>query len=117
MQLISFGWGLDALTSGQLEETVSIKGRLYAQIKTDKGQTACCGKRQAEKPLFPVRALGITSPLPGALAQARSSMPRNFPRAPLRPDSKTLERANVPGSCYFTPAQGMEEFSGVTNGI
>lgn len=37
LQLVSFGCGLDAVTSDQLEEIVTIKGRLYAQIKIDEG--------------------------------------------------------------------------------
>lgn len=37
LQLLSFGCGLDAVTSDQLEEIVTIKGRLYAQIKIDEG--------------------------------------------------------------------------------
>jgi predicted CoA-substrate-specific enzyme activase len=37
LQLISFGCGLDAITSDQLEEIVTRKGRLYAQIKVDEG--------------------------------------------------------------------------------
>ncbi|MDR2574226.1 MAG: 2-hydroxyacyl-CoA dehydratase [Desulfovibrio sp.] len=37
LQLISFGCGLDAITSDQLEEIVTHKGRLYAQIKIDEG--------------------------------------------------------------------------------
>lgn len=37
LQLVSFGCGLDAITSDQLEEIVTLKGRLYAQIKVDEG--------------------------------------------------------------------------------
>ncbi|MDR3320696.1 MAG: 2-hydroxyacyl-CoA dehydratase [Desulfovibrio sp.] len=37
LQLISFGCGLDAITSDQLEDIVTHKGRLYAQIKIDEG--------------------------------------------------------------------------------
>ncbi len=37
LQLISFGCGLDAVTSDQLEEIVTRSGRLYAQIKIDEG--------------------------------------------------------------------------------
>jgi len=37
LQLVSFGCGLDAITADQLEEIVTIKGRLYAQIKIDEG--------------------------------------------------------------------------------
>jgi predicted CoA-substrate-specific enzyme activase len=37
MQLVSFGCGLDAITSDQLEEIVTLKGKLYAQIKVDEG--------------------------------------------------------------------------------
>ncbi|MDR2337863.1 MAG: 2-hydroxyacyl-CoA dehydratase [Deltaproteobacteria bacterium] len=37
LQLISFGCGLDAVSSDQLEEIVTLKGRLYAQIKIDEG--------------------------------------------------------------------------------
>ncbi|MFV0437925.1 MAG: acyl-CoA dehydratase activase-related protein [Desulfopila sp.] len=37
LQLVSFGCGLDAITSDQLEEIVTVKGRLYAQIKIDEG--------------------------------------------------------------------------------
>ena len=37
MQLVSFGCGLDAITADQLEEIVTLKGRLYAQIKVDEG--------------------------------------------------------------------------------
>lgn len=37
LQLVSFGCGLDAITADQLEEIVSQKGRLYAQIKIDEG--------------------------------------------------------------------------------
>ena len=37
LQLVSFGCGLDAITSDQLEEIVTRKGRLYAQIKVDEG--------------------------------------------------------------------------------
>lgn len=37
LQLVSFGCGLDAITSDQLEEIVTRKGRLYAQIKIDEG--------------------------------------------------------------------------------
>lgn len=37
LQLVSFGCGLDAITSDQLEEIVTAKGRLYAQIKIDEG--------------------------------------------------------------------------------
>ncbi len=38
LQLVSFGCGLDAITSDQLEEIVTVKGRLYAQIKIDEGE-------------------------------------------------------------------------------
>ncbi len=37
LQLVSFGCGLDAITSDQLEEILTVKGRLYAQIKIDEG--------------------------------------------------------------------------------
>ncbi len=37
LQLVSFGCGLDAITADQLEELVTLKGRLYAQIKIDEG--------------------------------------------------------------------------------
>ncbi|MDR2605009.1 MAG: 2-hydroxyacyl-CoA dehydratase [Desulfovibrio sp.] len=37
LQLVSFGCGLDAITADQLEELVTRKGRLYAQIKVDEG--------------------------------------------------------------------------------
>ncbi|MBQ7584789.1 MAG: 2-hydroxyacyl-CoA dehydratase [Desulfovibrionaceae bacterium] len=37
LQLFSFGCGLDAITSDQLEEIVSEAGSLYAQIKLDEG--------------------------------------------------------------------------------
>ncbi len=37
LQLVSFGCGLDAITADQLEEIVTVKGRLYAQIKIDEG--------------------------------------------------------------------------------
>lgn len=37
LQLVSFGCGLDAITSDQLEEIVTVKGRLYGQIKIDEG--------------------------------------------------------------------------------
>lgn len=37
LQLLSFGCGLDAITSDQLEEIITVKGRLYAQIKIDEG--------------------------------------------------------------------------------
>ncbi len=37
LQLVSFGCGIDAITSDQLEEIVMLKGRLYAQIKIDEG--------------------------------------------------------------------------------
>lgn len=37
LQLISFGCGLDAITAEQLEELVSRRGRLYAQVKIDEG--------------------------------------------------------------------------------
>ena len=37
MQLVSFGCGLDAITSDQVEEIVTANGRLYAQIKIDEG--------------------------------------------------------------------------------
>ena len=37
LQLVSFGCGLDAVTSDQLEEIVTRNGRLYAQIKIDEG--------------------------------------------------------------------------------
>lgn len=37
LQLVSFGCGLDAVTSDQLEEIVTTKGGLYAQIKIDEG--------------------------------------------------------------------------------
>ncbi|MDL2316465.1 2-hydroxyacyl-CoA dehydratase [Desulfovibrio sp. OttesenSCG-928-A18] len=37
LQLVSFGCGLDAITADQLEEIVTLKGRLYAQIKIDEG--------------------------------------------------------------------------------
>ncbi|MDR2819643.1 MAG: 2-hydroxyacyl-CoA dehydratase [Desulfovibrio sp.] len=37
LQLVSFGCGLDAITADQLEEIVTRKGRLYAQIKIDEG--------------------------------------------------------------------------------
>ncbi|MGN1357012.1 MAG: acyl-CoA dehydratase activase-related protein [Succinivibrionaceae bacterium] len=37
LQLVSFGCGLDAITSDQLEEIQDINGRLYAQIKIDEG--------------------------------------------------------------------------------
>ncbi len=38
LQLVSFGCGLDAITSDQLEEILTVKGRLYAQIKIDEGE-------------------------------------------------------------------------------
>jgi predicted nucleotide-binding protein (sugar kinase/HSP70/actin superfamily) len=37
MQLVSFGCGLDAITMDQLQEIVTDRGRLYAQIKIDEG--------------------------------------------------------------------------------
>lgn len=37
LQLVSFGCGIDAITSDQLEEIVIAKGRLYSQIKIDEG--------------------------------------------------------------------------------
>ncbi|MDR3176894.1 MAG: acyl-CoA dehydratase activase-related protein [Desulfovibrio sp.] len=37
LQLVSFGCGLDAITSDQLEEIVTLRGKLYAQIKVDEG--------------------------------------------------------------------------------
>ncbi len=37
LQLVSFGCGLDAISSDQLEEIVTLRGRLYAQIKIDEG--------------------------------------------------------------------------------
>ena len=37
LQLVSFGCGLDAITMDQLQEIVTDKGRLYAQIKIDEG--------------------------------------------------------------------------------
>ena len=37
LQLVSFGCGLDAITMDQLQEIVTNKGRLYAQIKIDEG--------------------------------------------------------------------------------
>lgn len=37
LQLVSFGCGLDAITADQLEEIVTMRGRLYAQIKVDEG--------------------------------------------------------------------------------
>ncbi len=37
LQIFSFGCGLDAITSDQLEEIVSGAGHLYAQIKLDEG--------------------------------------------------------------------------------
>lgn len=37
LQLVSFGCGLDAVTSDQLEEIQDRNGRLYAQIKIDEG--------------------------------------------------------------------------------
>lgn len=37
LQLVSFGCGVDAITSDQLEEIVTSKDRLYAQIKIDEG--------------------------------------------------------------------------------
>jgi len=37
LQLVSFGCGLDAVTADQLEEIVTRRGRLYAQIKIDEG--------------------------------------------------------------------------------
>jgi predicted CoA-substrate-specific enzyme activase len=37
LQLVSFGCGLDAVTADQLEEIVTMRGRLYAQIKIDEG--------------------------------------------------------------------------------
>ncbi len=37
LQLVSFGCGIDAITADQLEEIVTMKGRLYAQIKIDEG--------------------------------------------------------------------------------
>ena len=37
LQLVSFGCGIDAITSDQLEEIVISKGRLYSQIKIDEG--------------------------------------------------------------------------------
>lgn len=39
LQLVSFGCGLDAVTSDQLEEIVTRNGKLYAQIKIDEGQS------------------------------------------------------------------------------
>ena len=38
LQLVSFGCGVDAITSEQLEDIVNAKGRLYAQIKIDEGE-------------------------------------------------------------------------------
>ncbi len=37
LQLVSFGCGVDAITADQLEEIVTSKDRLYAQIKIDEG--------------------------------------------------------------------------------
>ncbi|MCC8194215.1 MAG: acyl-CoA dehydratase activase-related protein, partial [Deltaproteobacteria bacterium] len=37
LQLVSFGCGLDAITMDQLQEIVTDRGRLYAQIKIDEG--------------------------------------------------------------------------------
>ncbi|CAK7028781.1 MAG: hypothetical protein DELT_02691 [Desulfovibrio sp.] len=37
LQLVSFGCGLDAITMDQLQEIVTERGRLYAQIKIDEG--------------------------------------------------------------------------------
>ena len=37
LQLVSFGCGLDAITADQLEEIVTLRGKLYAQIKVDEG--------------------------------------------------------------------------------
>lgn len=37
LQLVSFGCGVDAITADQLEEIVTSKERLYAQIKIDEG--------------------------------------------------------------------------------
>lgn len=37
LQLVSFGCGLDAITADQLEEIVTLKGRLYSLIKVDEG--------------------------------------------------------------------------------
>ena len=37
LQLVSFGCGLDAITSDQLKEILTAKGKLYAQIKIDEG--------------------------------------------------------------------------------
>ncbi len=37
LQLLSFGCGLDAITSDQLEEILTRNGRLYSQIKVDEG--------------------------------------------------------------------------------
>ncbi|MDL2269861.1 2-hydroxyacyl-CoA dehydratase [Desulfosarcina sp. OttesenSCG-928-A07] len=37
LQLVSFGCGLDAVTADQLEEIVTVRGRLYGQIKIDEG--------------------------------------------------------------------------------
>ncbi|MDR2850795.1 MAG: 2-hydroxyacyl-CoA dehydratase [Desulfovibrio sp.] len=63
LQLVSFGCGLDAITADQLEEIVTKKGRLYAQIKIDEGSNlgparirirsllAAMRERQARKPV------------------------------------------------------------------
>ncbi|MDL2272563.1 2-hydroxyacyl-CoA dehydratase [Desulfovibrio sp. OttesenSCG-928-I05] len=37
LQLVSFGCGLDAITSDEVEEIMMVKGKLYAQIKIDEG--------------------------------------------------------------------------------
>ncbi len=44
LQLVSFGCGVDAITSDQLEEIVNSKGRLYAQIKIDEGDNLGAAK-------------------------------------------------------------------------
>ncbi|MDR2161141.1 MAG: 2-hydroxyacyl-CoA dehydratase [Desulfovibrio sp.] len=64
LQLISFGCGLDAITSDQLQEIVTRNGRLYAQIKIDEGANLgparirirslhAALKERREKSLFP----------------------------------------------------------------
>lgn len=79
LQLLSFGCGLDAITSDQLEEIVTVKGRLYAQIKIDEGANlgparirirsllAAMRERQARKEKFTVRPYKAPPPFTTAM--------------------------------------------------
>ena len=60
LQLVSFGCGVDAITSDQLEEIVNAKGRLYAQIKIDEGDNLGPAKIRIRSLLAALKDMQLT---------------------------------------------------------